>query len=79
MKNEESDSEVEANHELKILMKGAPERILSRCRRMLVDGEEVELTAELRAEVEKANASFCARGERVLAFAQCRLPADQHP
>jgi len=46
---------------------------------MLVDGEEVEFTAELRAEVEQANASFCARGERVLAFAQCRLPADQHP
>jgi len=36
-------------------MKGAPEIILQRCSKILIKGEEVDLTDDLRAEVEKAN------------------------
>lgn len=61
-----------------VFMKGAPERILSRCTKMLVKGEEVDFTDELKEEVNKANTDFGALGERVLAFARYRLPADKY-
>ena len=56
-----------------VYMKGAPERILTRCSKILVAGEEQEFTPELREEVNKANSDFGALGERVLAFAKCNL------
>jgi len=54
-------------------MKGAPERILNRCSKILVGGNEVDFSDELRAEVNQANSSFGKLGERVLAFARCNL------
>lgn len=56
---------------LMVVMKGAPERILKRCSKILVQGEEREFDAEMRAEVNAANDSFGRLGERVLAFARC--------
>jgi len=56
-------------------MKGAPERILVRCSKILVGGSEIEFTDELRKEVETANADFGKLGERVLAFARYNLDA----
>jgi sodium/potassium-transporting ATPase subunit alpha len=61
------------NNNLCIYMKGAPERILKRCSKILVNGEEIDFTDELRNEVDAANASFGSMGERVLAFARCTL------
>ena len=61
-----------------IFMKGAPERILTRCNKILIEGEEVEFNQELRDEVNKANANFGKLGERVLAFARCSLPAEKY-
>ena len=46
------------NDNLCVYMKGAPERILTRCSRILVNGEEVDFSEELRAEVNEANAKF---------------------
>jgi H+/K+-exchanging ATPase alpha polypeptide len=54
-------------------MKGAPERILNRCTKILVNGEEVEFTDEMRTQVEDANTKFGGMGERVLAFAKLEL------
>merc|ERR1711935_772872 len=59
-------------------MKGAPERILVRCSKILIGGQEVDFTQELRDEVAKANADFGKLGERVLAFARCRLDASKY-
>mmetsp|Transcript_27962 Transcript_27962/g.42274 ORF Transcript_27962/g.42274 Transcript_27962/m.42274 type:complete len:1185 (+) Transcript_27962:2-3556(+) len=56
-----------------VFMKGAPERILTRCSKILVGGEEVDFTPELREEVNTANSNFGKLGERVLAFARCNL------
>jgi len=64
---------------LQVVLKGAPERVLNRCTKILLEGEEVDFTDELRAEVNEANKSFGALGERVLAFARCDLPADRYP
>lgn len=63
---------------LTVFMKGAPERILTRCSKILINGEEVEFTDELRNEVSKANSDFGKLGERVLAFAKFDLPADKY-
>jgi sodium/potassium-transporting ATPase subunit alpha len=62
-----------------VFMKGAPERILSRCTKMLIGGEEVEFTDELRNDVNKANSDFGKLGERVLAFARFRLSPEKYP
>lgn len=67
------------DNNLCVYMKGAPERILSRCSTILVNGEEVPFTDELRRETNKENDSFGALGERVLAFARYRLPVEKYP
>lgn len=54
-------------------MKGAPERILSRCSRILVDGEEVPYDSEQQTRVQQANEAFGRMGERVLALARYNL------
>jgi magnesium-transporting ATPase (P-type) len=36
----------EVGKDLEVIMKGAPERILSRCSKILVDGKEVPFDAE---------------------------------
>lgn len=54
-------------------MKGAPERILSRCSKILIKGEERDFDEAARAEVNEANASLGKLGERVLAFARYQL------
>jgi len=64
---------------LQVFLKGAPERVLNRCSKILLNGEEVDFTDDLRNEVNEANKSFGALGERVLAFAKCDLPADRYP
>jgi sodium/potassium-transporting ATPase subunit alpha len=75
--NKDSDgTNIEDN--LCVFMKGAPERILSRCTKMLVGGEEVDFNQELKDEVNKANSDFGKLGERVLAFARYRLPSDKY-
>jgi sodium/potassium-transporting ATPase subunit alpha len=66
------------NNNLCVYMKGAPERILVRCSKILINGQEAEFTQELRDEVNKANADFGKLGERVLAFARARLDAGKY-
>jgi len=67
-----------ADANLSIFLKGAPERVLTRCSKILIDGEAVEFTKDLRDEVNKANSDFGKLGERVLAFARYDLPADKY-
>lgn len=59
--------------ELMVVMKGAPERILSRCSRILVNGQELEYDLEQQARVNSANDSLGRMGERVLAVARYNL------
>ncbi len=59
-------------------MKGAPETVLERCDRELVDGEVVGLTDERRAEIEAHNESFGEDALRVMGFAyRPDVPDDQ--
>jgi magnesium-transporting ATPase (P-type) len=58
---------------LMIVMKGAPERILKRCNKILINGEEIEFNDYWQKIVKKANDKFGKLGERVLAFARIQL------
>lgn len=62
-----------------VFMKGAPERILTRCSKILVQGQAVDFTPELRKEVDAANDYFGSLGERVLAFARYELDPETYP
>lgn len=68
-----------ADANLSTFLKGAPERVLTRCSKILINGQEQDFTPELREEVNKANSDFGKLGERVLAFAKYNLPADKYP
>jgi Ca2+-transporting ATPase len=50
-------------------MKGAPEKIIERCNRVLIDGEVKELDDELRDEIRQRNQEFAEDALRVLGFA----------
>ena len=54
-------------------MKGAPERVTGRCSKILIDGKEVPFDESHQKSVETANKMFGGMGERVLAFARCKL------
>ena len=55
---------------LMLVMKGAPERILSRCSKILINGEERDFDDAAKNEVNAANDELGKLGERVLAFAR---------
>jgi Ca2+-transporting ATPase len=51
-------------------MKGAPETVLDRCDRIMLDGEEKELTEERKQEIINKNHEFARDALRVLGFAR---------
>ncbi|KAL0584985.1 hypothetical protein ABG067_005122 [Albugo candida] len=55
---------------LVLLMKGAPERILSRCSKVAIKGEEMDLTPERLESIEQCQLELSKKGMRVLGFAQ---------
>lgn len=64
--------------ELMLIMKGAPERILSRCTKILINGEEVDYNETYKNDVEFANGSLGKMGERVLAIARYNLEPEYY-
>ncbi|NJJ40995.1 cation-translocating P-type ATPase [Paenibacillus apii] len=59
-----------------ILTKGGPDVLFDRCDRVLVNGEELPLTDEVRAEFVRANEEFSSRALRVLAYAYKPIDGD---
>ncbi|KAK0402876.1 hypothetical protein QR680_016590 [Steinernema hermaphroditum] len=62
-----------------LVMKGAPERILDRCKTVLLDGKEVELDDELKKDFNSAYLKLGGMGERVLGFCDFRLCSKKYP
>lgn len=58
-------------------MKGAPETVLERCDRILLDGEEKELTDERRQEIIDKNHEFAQDALRVLGFARKEVSGEE--
>lgn len=66
------------NTPLMLIMKGAPERIINRCSKILIEGEEMIITDEIHQEIEFMNASIGKMGERVLAVARYNLEPESY-
>jgi sodium/potassium-transporting ATPase subunit alpha len=62
-----------------LVMKGAPERIFSRCSTILINGEEQEITEDWEESFNNAYLELGGLGERVLGFCDLELPAEQYP
>ena len=62
-----------------LVMKGAPERILSRCTTIMIDGREQTLTDEWKKAYNSAYEELGGYGERVLGFCDYLLPTDKFP
>ena len=62
-----------------IYMKGAPERILTRCDKQMVDGKIVTMTEADRTKIDDLNMKLAENGLRVLAFAQAEVSTKGFP
>jgi sodium/potassium-transporting ATPase subunit alpha len=71
--------EVEGSDQYRIVMKGAPERIIDRCTTILVDGEEKEMTQEWKDRFNVAYMDLGGMGERVLGFCDFDLDTEKFP
>ena len=55
--------------------KGAPDVVLDRCAKAIIDGKIVDMTADISASILKANKDMADKALRVLAVAKCDLSA----
>nr|CAB3224447.1 sodium/potassium-transporting ATPase subunit alpha-3-like [Phallusia mammillata] len=62
-----------------LVIKGAPERILDRCNKIMNKGKIEDMTEEWKADFESAYLELGGLGERVLGFAHEYLPTEQFP
>jgi sodium/potassium-transporting ATPase subunit alpha len=62
-----------------LVMKGAPERILEHCSKIIINGKEEELTTEWRDAFNKSYEALGGMGERVLGFCDEVLSFDEYP
>jgi len=69
----ENQSPVDADDNMWIYLKGAPERVLNRCEKILIKGADAPFGDNELEETNAANDKFGGQGERVLAFARCKL------
>jgi len=65
--------EQETGGPLAVVLKGAPERVLLKCKYIMVNGEKKELTPELEAQYTHSYEELGGLGERVLGFAYSEL------
>ncbi|XP_053546839.1 potassium-transporting ATPase alpha chain 2-like [Bombina bombina] len=62
-----------------LVMKGAPERILEKCKTIMIGGQEWPLDEKMKDEFQKAYMALGSLGERVLGFCQIALPSSLYP
>jgi len=66
-------------HPYTVWMKGAPERIVTRCDHYVHEGTRTPMSAEDQAEIEGLQMELMKQGRRVLAFAKYDIPASLVP
>jgi sodium/potassium-transporting ATPase subunit alpha len=62
-----------------VYMKGAPERILARCNKKMVDGKITPMSEADSKNIDALNLRLAENGLRVLAFCQAELPHAKYP
>jgi len=75
--NKEVESPSYASDNMTVYLKGAPDRVVTRCSALLVDGERMPINDEILEEFAAANDRFAKMGERVLGFSSIDLDAHQ--
>ncbi|KAF8320135.1 aminophospholipid-transporting P-type ATPase [Clavulina sp. PMI_390] len=67
------------NGSLTSYIKGAPERVLSKCTHFLQENQIWPVTDEFRQQYDEAYSYMASRGHRVIGCAQHLLPGDEYP
>ena len=62
-----------------LAMKGAPERIMSRCTHYLLNGKDMPITDSFKEKFKQANQAFALKGERVIGLSYKRLSPSEYP
>lgn len=62
-----------------LVVKGAPERILGMCSKIMINGKEQDLDEKWKSEFNQTYQNLGERGERVLGFAHTYLNVDDFP
>ena len=71
--------DVDRKGRYQLVMKGAPETIIDRCKTILLDGKDKIMTDEMRKMVNVVNLELGDQGERVLGFCDLYLDSDEYP
>jgi sodium/potassium-transporting ATPase subunit alpha len=74
-----SVNEVDNSDSPLVTMKGAPERVLARCDRVMIDGKIVPLEGEVLEQIVSMQQQCSADGLRVLGFAELELDPEKFP
>jgi sodium/potassium-transporting ATPase subunit alpha len=61
-----------------LVIKGAPERILLKCKKALINGRKIVIDDAFREQYDRAYKTFGGAGERVLGFAQKKFLPEPH-
>lgn len=61
-----------------LVIKGAPERILLKCSKALINGRKIDIDDAFREQYDRAYKTFGSSGERVLGFAQKKFLPEPH-
>ncbi len=61
-----------------LVIKGAPERILLKCKKALINGRKIDIDDAFREQYDRAYKTFGGAGERVLGFAQKKFLPEPH-
>jgi sodium/potassium-transporting ATPase subunit alpha len=77
--NKDSMAPPESCSVLRLCMKGAPERVLDRCTKIMINGVVRDITNDDRAAIDDNLSFLMSNGERVLGFAQLSLPEADFP
>ena len=62
-----------------LAMKGAPERIMSRCTHYLLNGRDMPINDSFKEKFRQANQAFALKGERVIGLSYKRLSPQEYP
>lgn len=66
-------------HPYTVYLKGAAERVIDRCDKVVMHGEVVPMTPALRNQINERLTGMMAKGRRCLGFSYLPLPAEQFP
>lgn len=62
-----------------LAFKGAPDYLIKKCKRYLLNGKEYTIDEKFNTKFKEANQTFALKGERVLGIAYCKFDKSKYP